>query len=195
MNLLIINLIIFIFIISIRTNYSREVLISFLIRFIANVSISLTSILPQYRILLLLLFDIVDSEVYRLQKGEIKSLRTDSFYQFGDKILDLHSYFLIYDIIQTELDFQNWQKQLFLGCVIFRGIGVLLGVLNQNNSYFFYFPDFCREFALLYCLIDFENFGYNSTIILFIIVVVFKIYLEYQFHIKKVDFSIDTLLK
>ncbi len=121
-------------------------------------------------VILLLLFDMIDCGlVLRILYGKEYLCKT-YYYQLGDKLLDLFTYYLIYKIL--DLDY------IYLYIILYRLLGIIFYTLSNNKIYFIIFADFFKE-VLLYNFI-FNKLNYNV-----IIIIILKIIFEYYWHFIK----------
>jgi hypothetical protein len=149
------------------------------------------SINPWIKIILLLSIDFVKNIPFLfLCKDKLPVFSGDNdklslFYQYYDKILDSITYIICYIILlQYKLLSPNIQN-ILLFILFYRIIGVTLYLTKNNRNYLFYFVDLFKEILLLLFYFYNNLISFNTTFILFIFILIIKLYFEYQFHILK----------
>ena len=158
--------------------------LGFLLRIIVTIillaSIKLFPGERKYMLLLivikLIILDSIDSLPTLFYNADIKSCWNPctmlNYYQVGDKIVDILSYFLIYIILDYD--------PFLLILILWRFVGVFLFARSKNRGWLVPFFDFVKEY-----LVYIYFFGYNFKYIgIFFLV---KIGFEYYFHVLRLS--------
>lgn len=115
-------------------------------------------------------------------------------YQKIDKMTDAVCYIILMIYIIHHKLLLNSDIALLLGLLIFRLIGIVLFLQNNNRKYLFYFPNFFLDISLgLFIIQYFSLFKYKIIILLGICV--YKVIHEYiQHYNPKIHFKLLLLL-
>lgn len=143
------------------------------------------SISPWTRILLILSMDALKNVYIFLRRPDLPvgSLAAHKLYQESDKILDTLSYWLCWIILQQHRLLLSYETTILFVVLSYRTIGTTIAVVTNETKCLIYFPDVFREFLLIFWALQGQR--QCLTIILCMIAIASKIYLEYIFHVKK----------
>ena len=138
------------------------------------------------KILLIMLTDLIDCEISRFLFGAKNwILCNQSIYQVSDKITDTICYTLLLFYILKNAGMSSNYNYLIILLFIYRLIGVYLFLIKNNIKYLFYFPNFFLEISLGLMIINYFPMLKKFKVIIFLIIVIYKIILEYNIHILK----------
>lgn len=160
-----------------------RILITIFVLFFTNINLFM-------KIILIIFSDTLDSDIPKFLFNKwicTKSSKCNNlYYQRLDKIIDSICYIiLLYYIISINI-FSNDINKFLIFLLIFRLIGVILFLFNNNRKFLFYFPNFFLEISLAYSLINYYDL-YNIENIIIIIVIIYKVIQEYFMHFLKWD--------
>ena len=145
------------------------------------------------KILFIYIVDIIDYNpiVGKLLYNNSKYTETYTYDKY-DKISDTISYIFLFVLIYLNNKIPLNYKYILLFLLIFRIIGVVLFLSNQDSKYLFYFPNLFLEFSFLFTLIfEQKNIKMNTPFVFFVTVIL-KILQEYFMHYDK---TIRKILK
>jgi hypothetical protein len=140
------------------------------------------------KIILIAAFDYFEGRIICLFANQEVNFNSNNYYQSLDKFNDtLENGIILYLIYSNKLLSTNYIKLLSFA-YFYRVIGITLNlVFKKNRKILLYFPDIFKELLLISYL---SQFKFNNNIKLFIILllltIMIKIYIEYLFHCKKV---------
>ena len=148
------------------------------------------------KILLIMLTDSIDCGIPIFLFGPKNWIDCNRIiYQKSDKICDTISYsLLLYYIIKNKNKNKNKNKDgsiftksiyIVILLFLFRLIGVILFLIKSNRKYLFYFPNFFLEICLGIYIIEYFPILKKFKLIIFTIIIIYKIILEYIFHYLK----------
>ena len=135
---------------------------------------------PLIKITLILGIDFVKN-VYFFNVEDLPTLSSNKLYQEWDKVQDTFAYFLVLCLINTHNLITDSQNKILTLVLTIRTAGVIQMLRTGERKYLLYFPDLFKETLLLFLL----SCSFKSKVILGVLLLVFKIWLEYNFHIKK----------
>ena len=137
------------------------------------------------KILLIILADCIDYIPLNKLLHKSKSIRAknESTYQVIDKINDTICYTLLLFYILKNGGMSSNYNYLIILLFIYRLIGVYLFLINNNRKYLFYFPNFFLEISLGIMIINYFQMLKKFKVIIFLIIVIYKIIQEYYVHI------------
>ena len=136
--------------------------------------------IPAYlKVLLVSWSDMVDCGLPRLL-GLYKNAQfcEGEQYQRLDKITDAVVYALLLLYVYQQSLLSQTGREVVLGLLIYRLLGVGLYLIESNRKLLFYFPNFFLE--VLFVLLFTKNVGFR--VVLICLVVVFKMVQEYFLH-------------
>jgi hypothetical protein len=130
--------------------------------------------------------DVIDGDILRfLGMGEY-------VYQTVDKITDFISYFFMLGMgIKLKI------RKIVFVLFTYRAVGQLLFFMTRNEEVFFYFQNFLEPLLMIYTFLllklkdeDKAFYSYKKNIILiWIIVLAYKIWNEWYLHVANIDLS------
>jgi len=128
---------------------------------------------------LLLFSDICDTEITRyFTKSETYLDAHTPLYQILDKLLDLLTYLVVWNLVKNKLT--KSETYIIFGTILLRLIGVLAYISKNKEEIYMYFPDLTRETLIFFAL--------SFTISPLLFVVWFgKIIFEYYWHYKMLN--------
>jgi len=137
-----------------------------------------------YKLIPILLFDKVDcimSGIINLENKDLKDVNCQSQeYQLTDKIMDTITYTVL--LIYTSTKEYRWFTPMIIVLFVFRMIGVLFYLKNDDRRMLVYFPNFFLPTMIVFYLMDYLSaskiYYYLSVIPIFI----YKICNEYNYH-------------
>jgi hypothetical protein len=140
-----------------------------------------------YKLIPILLFDKLDCmipSIINIKNKNYNEINCQSIeYQQTDKIMDTITYFvlLIY-VISKEY---KWFSPILIILFIFRIIGTLLYLFNNDRKTLFYFPNFFLPTMIIYYLLDYINPNINKIwyYLSLIPILMYKILNEYIYHV------------
>lgn len=171
----------------ILNNKKKNLFISACIRIIATIIILYTLNIPIYmKIILIMLTDFIDCDIPRFIFGSKKWIVcNDSTYQKSDKITDIICYTLLLFYILNNGGMSANYNYLIIILYIYRLIGTFLFLIKNNRKYLFYFPNFFLEICLGLMVINHFPMFKKFKEIIILIIIIYKIILEYYLHIYK----------
>ena len=149
--------------------------------------------IPAYlKVILVSLSDTIDCGLPKLL-GLYKNARfcEEDQYQRVDKITDALVYALLVLYVYQQSLLSRTGREVVLGLLIYRLLGVGLYLIENNRKQLFYFPNFFLE--ILFVLLFTRNIGFR--VILICLVVVFKVVQEYFLHyVERKGSSVEAIL-
>lgn len=132
-------------------------------RFFIHYAILYLPISIGYKVILILLSDILDCNVVKLVKYFNNLQPDDSYckhflYQISDKLLDSISYLIIYHLLKL--------PKIYLFLICYRLVGVGLFYITLNSQYLIFFPDLFKELLAYQYL--FKNIDSGVFIVVFL---------------------------
>jgi hypothetical protein len=164
-----------------ESSLSKTLYELFILRIVLNIIIYVSNINPWIKIILILLLDHFKRYyiLYRCKKF-IKFSHVNLYHHL-DKIVDLFGYILVYKIVVNYKLLSEQYTKYLLYILLFRIIGDVLYYLTQKRTFLFLFPDLFKEGLLLFAIVK----NKKLLLVLFIITILIKLYIEYLLHIKK----------
>lgn len=160
---------------------NKDIKIAFYTRLIVQLLIFISNINPLTKIILIFLTDVIDSEILkRCYNSTSLTLRTNNQYQFTDKLNDMIGYLLTINIISKYKLLSMSSINILWIVLCYRIIGEIIAYKTKNRKYLMVFIDLYKEIFLLMYFIKDPKIFY----ILFVILVIFKLYVEYIYHYK-----------
>ena len=169
-------------------NYKKEKLfLSECIRIIATIIILYTLNIPIFcKILLIMLTDSIDCGIPRFLFGSKKWIVcNESTYQVLDKITDSICYTLLLFYILNNGDMSTNYNYFIILLFIYRLIGTYLFLIKNSRKYLFYFANFFLEICLVLMVINYFPMLKKFKVIIILIIIIYKIIVEYYLHIYK----------
>jgi hypothetical protein len=158
---------------------------SFLFRLALQVLVYYSKLNPIIKILLLFTLDVVDGFYISIIKQRQVKLAKNEVYQKYDKINDLIAYYLALLIIKNNKLISSNKQSILKVLLFIRFIAVGLYCYTNNQEYLYYIPDLFKETLLVLYFVKDKK----KSIILFILVTIFKLFVEYWMHVKKYGLS------
>ena len=170
-------------------NHGKEkVLVSEIIRIMATIIILYTLNIPIFcKILLIILFDKIDcSHMSYPFTGPLFSKNTNIcntlYYQKSDKITDTICYALLLFYILNNGHMSTNYNYLIILLFIYRLVGTTLFLIKNDKKYLFYFPNFFLEICLGLMVINYFPMLKRFIEIIILIIIIYKIIVEYYLH-------------
>ena len=150
------------------------------------------------KILLIMLIDFIDCDIPRFLFGpknwtncnaniyQKSDKITDNIYQKSDKITDTICYTLLLFYILNNGGMSTNYNYFIIILFIYRLIGTSLFLIKNNRKYLFYFPNFFLEICLGLMVINYFSNLKNFKVIIILIIIIYKIILEYYLHFHKI---------
>lgn len=140
---------------------------------------------PWTKILLILFMDAFKNVYILIRRPDLVpgSLSNHKLYQQSDKVLDILSYWLCMYLIQKNNLLIGYESRVLLIALIYRTIGATIAVVSNETYILLYFPDVFKEFLLVFWALQGQQQA--LAIVLLIVAVISKVYLEYIYHVKK----------
>lgn len=104
------------------------------------------------------------------------------FYQKSDKITDTICYTLLLNYILNKGGLSKNYNYFIILLFLYRLVGVYLFLIKNNRKYLFYFPNFFLEICLGLMIICYFPILKNFKEMIILIIIVFKILVEYNMH-------------
>lgn len=163
----------------------EKLYLSHFIRIITTIIILYFLNIPIFmKILLIMLSDFIDCGIPKFLFGAKNwILCNQSIYQVSDKITDTICYTLLLFYILKNGGMSSNYNYLIILLFIYRLIGVYLFLINNNRKYLFIFPNFFLEISLGLMIINYFQMLKKFKVIIFLIIVIYKIIQEYYLHI------------
>ena len=136
------------------------------------------------KIPLIILTDSIDCGIPHFLFDEWIDCNTD-IYQTSDKITDMICYTLLLVYILHSGGLSSKYNYLLILLFIYRLIGTYLFLIKKDTTYLFYFPNFFLEICFGLVLINNFLILKNYKEIILIVIVIYKLILEYYLHIYK----------
>lgn len=133
------------------------------------------------KIILILLLDHFKRYYILFRCEKFMKLTHVKLYHTLDKVLDLFGYILVYSLVKKNNLLSSTYTKYLLYILLLRIVGDFLYYLTQKREFLFYFPDLFKEALLLFALVK------NKELlkVLFIGMIILKLYIEYVLHIKQ----------
>ena len=171
----------------ILNNKKDKLLLSEFVRIIATIIILYTLNIPIFmKILLIMLTDSINCAIPRFVFGSEKWIVcNENIYQVSDKITDTICYTLLLFYILNNGGMSTNYNYLLIILFIYRLVGIYLFLINNSRKYLFYFPNFFLEICLGLMVINYFPMLKKFKVIIILIIIIYKIILEYYLHIYK----------
>lgn len=160
---------------------NQVLILGFLARFILTPIIAFSGKNFFYLVLILILLDIIDCNpliIKMFPQKEIKKQKycsKDILYSKIDKALDLYQYLYGIILFKPLISFKNYNILILF--LLYRLLGVMLYIKNNNPLDFVFFPDMIKEYIVLLGL-----FGDKIPVPILVMVFIGKIGFEYLMH-------------
>ena len=125
---------------------------------------------------LLFVFDLLDCGLLSFFPNDCGT----SEYQRWDKIIDLVVYILFFALFRNLFD--DFTKNILIGFILFRLIGVIKFYTTGNTLYLKLFPDFINSTLAAYVIYQYFDLNTHSYYVLIIIGMIVKILFEMKIH-------------
>ena len=125
---------------------------------------------------LLFVFDLLDCGLLSFFPSDCGTFE----YQKTDKIIDLFIYILFFVLFKNLFD--DFTKNILIGFILFRSIGVIKFYTTGNTIYLKLFPDFINSTLVAYVIYQYFSLSEHSYYVLIIIGMIIKILFEIKIH-------------
>lgn len=169
-------------------NEKKKLLISEYLRIIIAVLILLLLKIPLFiKIILIIICEKIDCSPNTIPytgplfSQDITICKSDDYQKF-DKIADsiIYIFLLLYILSEEKLGSKiNYILSILL---LYRLLGTYLFIKTNNRKYLLYFPNFFLEISLFILIFQYYPFLKKNYLIIFIILIIFKIIQEYYLH-------------
>ena len=150
-------------------------------RLLITLAIFYSELSPLIKIVLILGIDLVKNVYFFNLHEELPTLSNNKLYQDWDKVQDTFAYFLVLCLINTYNLITDSQKQILTLLLTIRTAGVVQMLRTGDRKILLYFPDLFKETLLLFLL----TCSFKLKVVIGVLLLVFKLWLEYNFHVKK----------
>lgn len=143
--------------------------------------------IPLFAKIILLMTDSIDCGIpHKLFGKWIDCGFNSDIYQLSDKITDSICYIMLLFYILGNENFVSDYNNLIVCLLVFRLIGIYFFLTRNDRKYLFYFPNYFLEMCLGLSLIKHFPVLQKFKQTMFIIIIIYKIMLEYNLHVNRI---------
>ena len=165
--------------------FDKNLLITGYIRILLTILILYYIRIPIFiKILLIIFTDLIDCNRFHKYIFSKWISCKSILYQKFDKIIDTICYTILLIYIINKGNLKIEYNYLLILLFIYRLIGIYYFLINNNEKYLFYFPNFFLEICLGIVAINYFPRLNNYVFFIFIFIILYKIIQEYYLHFK-----------